>query len=69
MKKSINIIISLLLTFLVLWLSFYGGHLLKIGDPNQDAPWYVVPYVVTCLVAFVLCIIYVIECIDKIISN
>jgi hypothetical protein len=64
MKKSINIIISLMLTILVLWLSFYGGHLLKIGDLNQDVSWYVFPYVITCLIAFVLCMIYVIECID-----
>jgi H+/Cl- antiporter ClcA len=46
-KGNIGGIICTFLAIVVFWLSFYGGHLLEIGNPNQDS-WYVLPYIITC---------------------
>ena len=54
MKKLVNVIISLLFTVVVFWLSFYGGALLKI-EIGGESYWYETPYVFTC---FVVCVFF-----------
>jgi hypothetical protein len=69
MKKSINVIVSGVLLTAIFWLSFYGGHLLKIGDVNQDAAWYVLPYIITCIVIIALFVIWLVASIDDLVSD
>ena len=69
MKNLINVIISSASTILVLWLSFYVGHLLKIGDINQEFHWYVLPYIITCIVIIALFVIWLVASIDDSVSD
>lgn len=56
MKSTTKLILSVISSLILLWLSFYLADIFKIGYTNH----YIMPYLITCMLAVISPLLYVI---------